>query len=419
MPPVKSWDPNFRKGYGDDWEAAASQAAAGTSQATGVSAAAAWPLDCAMGTNPYGPSPKALTAFRDAVAPGGSAVSLHLYPRRGAPELASAVARRFARVGRVEPENVIVTASGDAGLELAAKAFLPPGGTVLGFLPQYPEFLMEIAVRQGVHRAAGVSVASGGGGNLASVARSLVTALKAVSPGSGGRARASAAAGPADLVFIDSPNNPTGQVMPLESVAEVAAAAAETATPVLVDEAYGDWLDDTASAVALSERYPNLVVLRSLSKGPGLADLRVGYLVARDRCRDTLLASVMPYPVGAAVEAAAREGLTDFEHLRSSRGRMVKDKAAVTAFLARSRNLAALPSHPETPILAVGLRRPDRHAESGRANLADVFLAHGLATAPGSRFPGLGPGFVRLRVGPEVSALLERLAAVDRSLTAL
>ena len=79
------------------------------------------------------------------------------------------------------------------------------------------------------------------------------------------------------LVYIDSPNNPTGQAIPRADIRRVVALAAQLSIPVIIDEAYGDYLPREESAIGLTDTFENLVVLRSFSKAHGLAGIRAGY----------------------------------------------------------------------------------------------------------------------------------------------
>lgn len=81
------------------------------------------------------------------------------------------------------------------------------------------------------------------------------------------------------MFIIENPNNPTGQMIPLESLAKVAEKALEMNKILVVDEAYGDYLPFEATAVNLTGKYPNVIVTRSFSKGWGMAGLRIGYAV--------------------------------------------------------------------------------------------------------------------------------------------
>lgn len=86
------------------------------------------------------------------------------------------------------------------------------------------------------------------------------------------------------LFFLANPNNPTGRVISLQQLEPIIKAARMTNTIVVLDEAYGEFtdnLEEVVSATEFSKKYYNLIVLRTLSKGLGLADLRVGYAVVQ------------------------------------------------------------------------------------------------------------------------------------------
>jgi len=81
-------------------------------------------------------------------------------------------------------------------------------------------------------------------------------------------------------VYINNPNNPTGQVFEKKEVLEVIKKAERKNIPVIIDEVYGDLLPAENSFAGLVNRFSNLLVLRSFSKIFGLQNLRLGYLVA-------------------------------------------------------------------------------------------------------------------------------------------
>jgi len=105
---------------------------------------------------------------------------------------------------------------------------------------------------------------------------------------------------PAMLLF-SNPCNPTSLVLPREDTLRIAAAAEETGTLAVVDEAYMDFcgqslLDDI-------ERFGNLVILRTCSKAPGLAGLRLGFSAANETITQALRAVKSPYNVGSLTQA--------------------------------------------------------------------------------------------------------------------
>lgn len=111
------------------------------------------------------------------------------------------------------------------------------------------------------------------------------------------------------LIFICSPNNPTGGAVANETVETLCANVAGKAV-VIVDEAYAEFMNQT-SAIALLGKFENLAVLRTLSKGLALAGARVGALLAAPSVIDTVRKVIPPYPLPTPCVAAAEETLSD------------------------------------------------------------------------------------------------------------
>ncbi len=111
-----------------------------------------------------------------------------------------------------------------------------------------------------------------------------------------------AAASDADLVFVTSPNNPTGNLVRSEFVRCLAAASDAL---VVVDEAYADFADPAASCIPLASEFPNVCVLKTLSKAYALAGARVGFVVAPPAVVDALFAVRQPYSVSSLDQVAA------------------------------------------------------------------------------------------------------------------
>lgn len=110
-----------------------------------------------------------------------------------------------------------------------------------------------------------------------------------------------------DVVFLCSPNNPTGTALPLD----VVRAVAETAPGiVVVDEAYAEFArPGTPSALTLLPAFPRMVVTRTMSKAFALAGARVGYLAADPAVVDAVQLVRLPYHLSALTQAAARAAL--------------------------------------------------------------------------------------------------------------
>jgi histidinol-phosphate aminotransferase len=110
-----------------------------------------------------------------------------------------------------------------------------------------------------------------------------------------------------NLVFICSPNNPTGTSVATEQIEQVLNHFADSAL-VVVDEAYIEFDADNTWTTKLAD-YPNLVVLRTLSKAFALAGLRCGFTIANEQIIHTLLKVIAPYPMPEPVAQIAAQAL--------------------------------------------------------------------------------------------------------------
>jgi histidinol-phosphate aminotransferase len=134
-----------------------------------------------------------------------------------------------------------------------------------------------------------------------------------------------------DVVFVTTPNNPTGTVTPLEVIAAICDA---TGGMVVVDEAYAEF-QAGPSAVTLLDQHPRLIVSRTMSKAFALAGARVGYLAASADVVDALRLVRLPYHLSAITQVVARialarttELLATVELVKAQRDRMIREIAA-------------------------------------------------------------------------------------------
>jgi histidinol-phosphate aminotransferase len=110
------------------------------------------------------------------------------------------------------------------------------------------------------------------------------------------------------LTFITTPNNPTGTLLKIDEIELLAKATSEVNGLLIVDEAYAEFSSET-SAVTLIARYPNVVVIRTMSKAFAFAGARVGYLVASSDVVDAMFLVRLPYHLSAITQAAAEVAL--------------------------------------------------------------------------------------------------------------
>lgn len=202
----------------------------------------------------------------------------------------------------------------------------------------------------------------------------------------------------ADLVVLGRPDNPTGRLEPVASVA----ALARPGRVVVVDEAFADFLPDDSGLHGSG--IPGLVCVRSLTKLWGLAGLRVGYLLGPPALVARLHAARQPWPVGStSLRATALLVAAEDE-----RRRRVTAVAADRAGLVDA--LAPLPVTVWESAANFLLLR------SGRPDLRRLLLERGVAVRRGETFPGLDAHYVRVAVHPDPSVRAALVAALGEVL---
>ncbi|HEX7993770.1 MAG TPA: histidinol-phosphate transaminase, partial [Streptosporangiaceae bacterium] len=155
------------------------------------------------------------------------------------------------------------------------------------------------------------------------------------------RALAAVADTAPDLVFLTSPNNPTGTALSLAVIERVCAAAPGM---VIVDEAYAEFARDLqATALTLLPQFPRLVVVRTMSKAFALAGARVGYLAADPAVVKALQIVRLPYHLSSLTQAAARAALAHSEELLGAVAAIREERDGLIGWL-RGRGLAVADS---------------------------------------------------------------------------
>ncbi|SDD20536.1 histidinol-phosphate transaminase [Aquimonas voraii] len=302
---------------------------------------------------------------------------LNRYPEPQPEALVQALASLYG----VSADELLVGRGSDEPIDLLVRALCRAGEDAVLICP--PTFGMyAVAARVQNARLVEVSLAATG-----DAARPFALDADAVI--------ASALSNPVKLVFLCSPNNPTGQALPVETIERIASAL-EGRAVVVVDEAYGEFMQQ-ASATSLRQRFPQLAVLRTLSKAHALAGARIGSLIAAPELIRVLRAIMAPYPISAPCARAALAALQP-EVLAKTQVHVAELIAGREALAAR---LAATPGvlgvYPSDANFLV-VRCTDPAAIYRRA------LASGVVLRDVSRYPLLGD-CLRVSIGtPEENA---------------
>ncbi len=256
--------------------------------------------------NPYGPSPR----VREALA---NLDSLHIYPDPQQRQIRTALSSYTG----ADPAYLLAGNGADELIDLLLRLTLEPGEVVLDCEPTFGMYAFCARVC---------------GGHVRSVPRDErfevdpEEVVKAVDSKT-------------KVVFVASPNNPTGDVTSEKGIKSLL----NLGILVVVDETYHEFANHTVAH--LVPRHDNLVVLRSLSKWAGLAGLRIGYGIMSPKLVNHLMDIKPPYNINVAAEAALLASLEDTEYLLHNVHLIIDEKERLFRRLTEMESVVPWPSH--------------------------------------------------------------------------
>jgi histidinol-phosphate aminotransferase len=313
-------------------------------------------------------------AFRDALAAELSRVDWHRYPDRAATGLREAIADLHG----VDPAQVFAANGSNEVLQTLLLAYAGPGRTVATFEPTYQ-------MHGHIARVTGATVVEG--------ERAADFTLDAAEV-----ERVIAVHAPA-VVFLTSPNNPTGLVEPVDRVRQLLDLAPGL---VVVDEAYAQFADHTALGMVGEDR--DLVVTRTFSKTWSMAGARLGYLIGPSTLVAELDKVVLPYHLDVVKQIAGQLALRFTDDMDARVKHLIAERERVSERL-RAMPLDVVPSGANFVLF-----RP-RHRRGHE--VWQHLLDRGVLIRDCSSWPRLAD-HLRVTIGTpaESTAFLEALAAV-------
>lgn len=319
-------------------------------------------LDCSLGINPYG--------FPDIVSDvihNFDVSTLSQYPHSN--EAHQAIVDYWKDYSFIEKENIVLTDGSVTALQLLCTVLAGPGAELVCFLPTFTD-MVEYARIMGI-KVIGVETSKND--NYKENVDNLITAITPET----------------SIVYIDNPNNPTGQSLTIDDFNNILTYCEKKDIHVIIDEAYADFLPRSESAVTLGPKYNNIISVRTLSKGFGLAGARAGYIIGTKQLVNYIEKTSNPYMMNELSRMLMASVLkndvqpfahgTDFSIIKGA----LRDACGDKIIMAETDD--------RVPICLL------RHIDES-IDLQKLLLEENIVTCSGQEFAPLGKNCVRLRV---------------------
>lgn len=269
--------------------------------------------------NPYQLPKKVQDEILAALALGLS--DLNRYPDRLQSELQIEIAKYLSKITQVNIDSNQVWAANGSNeiLNQILLAFYDPGVKAVGFTPSYS--MHQILSEQNGYQYVSIE-------REPDFSIDLVGALEKLESEK------------PRVIFITSPNNPTGNVTNLTDLVKILNISKESI--VIFDEAYGEFSSEP-SAVSLIGRYPQLIVTRTMSKAFAFAGARVGYAIAQAETLAALGLVRLPYHLSTQTQVMAKVALENYQFLQMQVKQIIKDRKFMQDAL-KKMGLTVMPS---------------------------------------------------------------------------
>lgn len=334
-------------------------------------------IDCSNGINPLGVCQGVKEALENI-----SVESINTYSKSSL-DLRKAIKEYWGCVSDISTDQIII---GDGSIEIIYKVnklFIDEASKVLGYAPQFSDYVDDVKSYGAIYDFDFMSEES----NYKFNAEEYTSRMNK----------------DYSLFYIDNPNNPTGQLIDSKSIREIVEKARALKRPIIIDEAYGDFVRREDSAIALIGEYDNLIVLRTLSKGLGLAGLRAGYMISSKEIVENYLKITNPFEMSNIARSLSIMALEDKNFMKDSSYKISEYKKK---FLDSLKKLVVLETHHSVPIITI--MHPDKDVD-----LEKLLLKYNVLSIPGIGFRGLGKNFVRLLIIKDIDGLIETFQEIE------
>ncbi len=302
-----------------------------------------------------GPSGSVLEAIMEASRLG------NLYPGSG-PKLR----KKLGEASGLSGESVVLGNGSTDVINFVVHTFVAPGDEVVIPVPSFPMYTARVKVAGGV--AVEIPMKPDFYWDMPAI-------LNAVTPKT-------------KLIFICSPNNPTGLQIAEKDLLQIL----ELGIPTFFDEAYYELENEVSTRAGLIQKYPHMVINRTFSKAFGLAGFRIGYLLCDPKLASYFNRVRIPWNVSLLALAAALAGLEDEEDLRRKRNNVIEGRNFIREEINKIPGLKAFPS--EGNFVLIDASVLGKESQEMRDRMAE----RGIFIRPMSGHH-MARGFIRITVG--------------------
>lgn len=279
-------------------------------------------------------------------------------------------------------KNNIAFGAGTMGILRNISEFLIQEGTkVLGIAPQFPRFISEVELKKGIYEYYNLEKKN----NYKFIATDFMKKIN----------------NSYSLISIENPNNPTGQIIDVSDIEKIVKKAKQYNIMVIVDEAYGDYMQLNNSAIKLVGKYDNIMVLRSASKFYGLPNHRVGYMFADRELIKIYNEISIPFPFSDLSASIFIKILKNYDKLEYTKLKTVEINQAIYKTLKKENYIS---TNVETPIFTLKTDKYD--------NLTNKLMEEGIIAENCSYFINLDNTYARIRITKDYEKLIKILSKI-------
>lgn len=203
------------------------------------------------------------------------------------------------------------------------------------------------------------------------------------------------------IISVENPNNPTGQIIDVNDIEKIVRKAKQYNIIVIVDEAYGDYMESNNSAIKLVGKYDNIMVLRSASKFYGLPNHRVGYMFANRELVKVYNEIAIPFPFSDLSASIFIKALKNYDKLEYTKLKTIEINQAIYKVLRREDYIS---TNIETPIFTIKTDKYD--------NLTNKLMENGIIAENCSYFVNLDNTYARIRITKNYEQLIQILSKI-------